>query len=571
MNVNDGNFIVYNEQTPPLLDNMKVIIEKRIKISGKLFDFSKTKKSKTVIASNTIHNYAVIISGGANAYNNWIRYWNDCAAIYSVLTNIYGYADDHIYVLISDGTSTGKDRHHYDGSYDSSPLDLDGDGDNDIRFAATRANITQVCNTLKNKLTSDDNLLIYTMDHGGWEGTDTDVFLNLWNNEVISDNDFDLEINKINAGIINICMGQCNSGGFIDDLQTENRVISTACRFDESSYAKSNLIYDEFVYHWTAAIAGQTPDGTSINADSNNDGYISMQEAFQYAGNRDAQPEHPQYSSTPTTLGEISSLKAMYISGSDLICEQGAYTINNLPERAMVQWMAGQGLTIISGQGTSTATFGKYADGASSINAKVIKGSASQELAKFEIWLGKPKFWYIDGYESLSCPGSEYYRAVCNGFKNCSFYWNVTPYCDILLCGKGTSAVIDFPAEGVYTISVTATNSCGSVTAYHSVTVEHQYPMPKYSIHSLSPNPATDMVTVTLQDNDETGITTKLLRSSPVSQPYEVQLWNGSQLLRSYKTAEPHLQIPLDGLPAGIYIVRVIKDGKAYSQKLIKK
>ncbi|HBX47211.1 T9SS type A sorting domain-containing protein [Limibacterium fermenti] len=48
-------------------------------------------------------------------------------------------------------------------------------------------------------------------------------------------------------------------------------------------------------------------------------------------------------------------------------------------------------------------------------------------------------------------------------------------------------------------------------------------------------------------------------------------LWNGSQLLRSYKTAESHLQIPLDGLPAGIYIVRVIKDGKAYSQKLIKK
>ena len=75
-----------------------------------------------------------------------------CSAIYSTLINVYGYPKDHIYVLISDGTNPEHDRHHYDGHYDSSPLDLDGDGSNDIQYAATCANITQVFNTLRNRL-----------------------------------------------------------------------------------------------------------------------------------------------------------------------------------------------------------------------------------------------------------------------------------------------------------------------------------------------------------------------------------------------------------------------------------
>lgn len=136
------------------------------------------KKLRT--SASAIHNYAVIINGGGNAWSNWVRYWNDCSAIYSTLINVYGYPKDHIYVLISDGTNPEHDRHHYDGHYDSSPLDLDGDGSNDIQYAATRANITQVFNTLRNRLTPADNLFIYTTDHGGQE-SGTDVYMNLWN------------------------------------------------------------------------------------------------------------------------------------------------------------------------------------------------------------------------------------------------------------------------------------------------------------------------------------------------------------------------------------------------------
>jgi hypothetical protein len=58
------------------------------------------------------------------------------------LVNVYNYDKSHIYVLIADGTNPAIDRKRLNGTYDSSPLDLDGDGTNDIQYAATKANIT---------------------------------------------------------------------------------------------------------------------------------------------------------------------------------------------------------------------------------------------------------------------------------------------------------------------------------------------------------------------------------------------------------------------------------------------
>ncbi len=157
-----GKVIIKNKKLPPLID-MKPLIEKKIYTKGKLFDL-RSKKTKNV--STATNDYAVIISGGGYREKNFERYWNDCSAIYKTLVNIYGYSDNHIYVLMSDGTSSGKDLHMNDGSYKSSPLDLDGDGDNDIQYSATKSNITKVFDKLKNTLTKKDNLFIYTTDHG---------------------------------------------------------------------------------------------------------------------------------------------------------------------------------------------------------------------------------------------------------------------------------------------------------------------------------------------------------------------------------------------------------------------
>lgn len=89
---------------------------------------------------------------------------------------------------------------------------------------------------------------------------------------------------------------------------------------------------------------------------------------------------------------------------------------------------------------------------------------------------------------------------------------------------------------------------------------------------SLYPNPVSSTVTVELQESTN-GETNKTGGKSVISKQgeYEVQLWNTSQLLRTYRTSDEKFQLPVNGLPAGIYFVRVVKDGKAYTQKLIKK
>ncbi|PDP70511.1 hypothetical protein CLI85_09190 [Tannerella forsythia] len=85
---------------------------------------------------------------------------------------------------------------------------------------------------------------------------------------------------------------------------------------------------------------------------------------------------------------------------------------------------------------------------------------------------------------------------------------------------------------------------------------------------TLSPNPATDAVTLQLTETDEVSGSSVLSTDRTL---YEIQLWSGMTMLRSFRTTEPTFQIPMAGLPEGLYFVRVVKDGQTYTQKLIKK
>jgi hypothetical protein len=254
------------------------------------------------------HEYAVIINGGQNKTANFLDFWNECAAIYTALIHVYHYKKENIYILISDGTDPEKDRCYYYGC-DSSPLDLDGDGVDDTQYAATKENISLVFDHLAQIMTNEDNLFIYATSHGS-QRFEEDVYMYLWENVIMEDYEFAAEVNKVNAAqTINILITPCSSGGFIDDLAGNNRVITTSCKANENTHSMSQKDYGEFAYYWASAIAGHAPDDTvPVNADNNQDGIISMKEAYLYAKIHDTQPyETPQYSS-PEDLGDKISL-----------------------------------------------------------------------------------------------------------------------------------------------------------------------------------------------------------------------------------------------------------------------
>lgn len=264
-------------------------------------------------ATPAANRHAVIISGGYNTSNNHVRYWNDCSYFYKTLKN-YGFLDDNIHVLISDGTDPAVDR----SNDTNSPTDLDGDGDADTEYSATAANITTVFNELRDSLDGDDILYIFTTDHGG-AGSDNpapyesaSAVLYLWG-ETMTDEEFAIEVNKVNTLATVAIFEQCFSGGMIDDLMASNRVIMSAARFWELSYSMSSGTYNEFSYYATKAL------DTPAAADSNGDGEVTMEEAYLYALANDSRQseslsggdnvgEHPSYYSNPWDLGRMLSL-----------------------------------------------------------------------------------------------------------------------------------------------------------------------------------------------------------------------------------------------------------------------
>ncbi|MBR0195679.1 MAG: T9SS type A sorting domain-containing protein [Paludibacteraceae bacterium] len=79
-----------------------------------------------------------------------------------------------------------------------------------------------------------------------------------------------------------------------------------------------NQLYDEFTYHWITAVNGKTPPTIdSVNvptiffADGNQDGFITMDEAYLYAADLDDSDENPQMESHPECLGHALALDAL--------------------------------------------------------------------------------------------------------------------------------------------------------------------------------------------------------------------------------------------------------------------
>jgi predicted outer membrane repeat protein len=258
--------------------------------------------------------YAVIISGGYDKDNNHIRYWGDVSHIYSTLSLKYGYPKTNIYTLVSDGLDPAADT----SDDTNSPFDLDGDGRNDTMAAATAGNISNVFAHLRATLTTNDQLFVFTTDHGGpTEGAgEWDVELNLWNMEVLRDHELKAMTENIACPVFFV-MEQCYSGGFLNDLNRSNSLISTAAHYNESSYAGNTFPwFDQWAYHWTAAMRGAYPqtnapwlDSEPCDGDLNDDGYVSFAEAAQYAYTHKYSSDHPMYSATPGGLGEYSFLQ----------------------------------------------------------------------------------------------------------------------------------------------------------------------------------------------------------------------------------------------------------------------
>lgn len=241
--------------------------------------------------------YAVILSGGLSPADNADRYWNDCSYMYKTLTRNFGLPKENVKVLMSDGKSPGLDRNlniSFSPDLESSPLDLDGDGECDIDFSASKDTLAMVFDELKNKLTDNDHLLVFVTDHGGYDEYNDKSYINLWNGERLYPDEFASYFNGFNAGYVSFVLGQCYSGGFIPALKADNHIVMTACAEKELSYRcrAFDLNYNEFLYHWISALNRTDTFGNTLPVSQtlpNGElAPVTLKRAFDYAVEKDA-------------------------------------------------------------------------------------------------------------------------------------------------------------------------------------------------------------------------------------------------------------------------------------------
>lgn len=258
----------------------------------------------TAVASRT---YALVLDCASGQEDNKEQYWNDCSFIYKVLNKKYNVPEDNIYVLMGgyDAETHRLDVRYNkaDGNGFDSCSDLDGNGTSDIHASVGRNDLYNTIRTLAQKVTNQDQLLVFVTGNGGYDNDTESNYIQLWNGEKMMSMQFDDLLDGINARAINIVLGQSMAGGFAQALSGKGKVVCAACDSTEAATSCSDIPFTEFLYRWTSAMNQADAEGCYLHSDTNDNGIVTVEEAFAFARNS-VSSAHPTMISTPRSIGE---------------------------------------------------------------------------------------------------------------------------------------------------------------------------------------------------------------------------------------------------------------------------
>lgn len=278
----------------------------------------------------------------------------------------------------------------------------------------------------------------------------------------------------------------------------------------------------------------------------------------------------------------------LYVSGPNLICTSNStFTLHNRVPGTTVSWEKSSNLQYVSGQGSDTYTVkaSSSASGAGWVRATVnLSGYDSFTLQDYSIWAGTPQIinkkvdgsYYYPGFQI--CPGDHYLSVTPVGGDAGTATWTV-PYGITYFVGTNT---LDFTfPSNANSVAITArsANSCGTGPNSSFYLTKKTWGCYDSYAMTLSPNPASDYVTITMLENQplidyaESGnITVDVDTKTYEPTSYTINIYNNqSTLLSSVTRSGKSFNIPLTNLLDGTYTIEVRDETNSYRQQLIVK
>lgn len=215
--------------------------------------------------------YAIVAVGGSGEDRHM---WGG-AETYQFLTKFMGVPKNNIKVCVQDGSTSH---------------DFDGDNVNDVNYAASISGIESAFNALSSRLNTNSKFIFFIMDHGSPD------YVSLFTNSLHSQKLASLLNEKIPCKNVNVWIHACYSGSFIDDLKGHDRHLNiiTATSADRSALSmdgKGSFLFDPFYAalagHYKIKVNDYSDIANDNEADYNNDGQISYEEAFVFAKDHD--------------------------------------------------------------------------------------------------------------------------------------------------------------------------------------------------------------------------------------------------------------------------------------------
>ena len=244
------------------------------------------------------------------------------------------------------------------------------------------------------------------------------------------------------------------------------------------------------------------------------------------------------------------------ISGPSSLCynQSGTFSINNLPTGATVSWYA-NGLSPYTGTGTTfTASPDMYA-GLGYVRATVTFGGNVFTLQKDLT---------LNGYVPIEGPDEAYLSEKKAYFPidaSSGIQWRINGVVVTPSIPNRLIVLLNSYYPGSVFITCTVSTPCGTFEASKSLEIIDDYGFLVY------PNPATDLLTVSLAAPAKTGESAIAQAFPETVEPYSIQLWNErSGLVKTLETDKSTVQIPLQGLKKGMYYVHVVRDKKVKKQ-----